>query len=439
MAVSRGEAIGAVGAFFVLCVAVFLKKPELLEPDDYAYRASIVALSQGHVLLTTVQYRALFVQLSAHGGGGIEQWVHLRSGKWISEKNPGYPFFAVVFQWLHALRLTPLFFGALASFGLFFGGRRWLGPWGGTFAVGLYCSSGAALVFAWRATMPSFSDTSLLAAGTAVLLGVLLAPDMAPRRRNVLGAVSFLALDAAVFIRYTDVVVLLVAVVMVTVLYHACSLTRVALLTWYGVVAAFAVFDLVVNRLLYGSPLRTGYASGLITFTPSAIGSNLERLPTRLIDSMPLTLLALVALGWIVYRLVDGRTTGDVRATREDGLVALGLGASWLGEWALYAMYTWTVTQPMNSVYPIHVIRFYLPALGPLALLSAWLLIRAPRWLAGTALALLVACGLWFYTSPNNFVVVRPVGYYVPVNGTGPAPPGGPGSPAPSPGTAGSS
>jgi hypothetical protein len=86
------EAATAASVFRTLCLVVLARSPQLLEPDDYAYRASIVALSSGHLLLTNAQYLASKAQLSVHGGLGVEQWVRLRSGKWISQKNPGYPF-----------------------------------------------------------------------------------------------------------------------------------------------------------------------------------------------------------------------------------------------------------------------------------------------------------------------------------------------------------
>ena len=50
----------------------------------------------------------------------------------MSEKNPGYPFYAVIFYWLHALRAAPLFAGGLASTSLFIAARKWLGRWAGT-------------------------------------------------------------------------------------------------------------------------------------------------------------------------------------------------------------------------------------------------------------------------------------------------------------------
>ena len=99
--VSLAEIAVAVAAFLGFCVVILLKASQLMEPDDYAYRASIVALSQGHIALTTAQYHALSRQV-----GGISQWVQLPDGRWMSEKNPGYPFFAVVSAMCPWLRAT---------------------------------------------------------------------------------------------------------------------------------------------------------------------------------------------------------------------------------------------------------------------------------------------------------------------------------------------
>ena len=130
----------AAAAFVVLCVAVLTVTPQLVEPDDYAYRASIVAVTDGHFLTLSVgQVRVLAAQLTRSAGpgqavltrpgplgGSIEQWVELPGRRWISEKNPGYPFLAAPFQALGIIRLAPLFYGVLGCLGLFAGGRRWL-------------------------------------------------------------------------------------------------------------------------------------------------------------------------------------------------------------------------------------------------------------------------------------------------------------------------
>ncbi len=61
----RTEILLALAAFAVLCAAVLAAKPALVEPDDYAYRASIVALTDGHLLtLSTAQVSALATQLT---------------------------------------------------------------------------------------------------------------------------------------------------------------------------------------------------------------------------------------------------------------------------------------------------------------------------------------------------------------------------------------
>src|ERR1700744_1981447 len=164
--VVRVEAALAVVAFAALCAMVLSFAPQLgVEPDDGAYRASIVAMTEGRFLtLSSAQVTVLAARLG-DGLGVPNQWVELPGGRYISEKDPGYPFLAAPFQALGIIRWAPLFYGALACLGLFIGARRWLGRFGGLAAVGLDCSSGAALLFAWGDYMPTFTDGSLAAAG----------------------------------------------------------------------------------------------------------------------------------------------------------------------------------------------------------------------------------------------------------------------------------
>ncbi len=430
----RNELWVTVAIFAGLCVVALARAPTMMEPDDYAYRASIVALSEGHVLLTNAQYLALRAQLSRHGVGGIAQWVHLKNGEWISQKNPGYPFLAVIFQWIHALRLAPLFYGALGCGGLFYGARRWLGRYGGVITVALYCSSGAAFFFAWRATMPTFTDASLIAGATGLLLGVLLSRDDPPLRRFMLGGLAFIALDAAVFVRYTDVVELLVAVAAVVALARACALTTPMVLGWMALVLAFAVGDLELNHFLYGGYFTTGYATGLVTFAAHAILPNLERMPVRLVASMPMVLFGLVAVVWVAARFLRARASGPQPHVREDGVVALVLAVGWFAVWGLYLAYTWTVGQTLGPANPVHVIRFYLPALGLIALLAAWFLLRLPRWVALVLLVVIAGLGLWYFVAPTNdrIVHVLPPGHLAPAPAPPGGPPGPPGQPPPS-------
>ena len=389
--------------FAAFCVAVLTRTAQMLEPDDFAYRASIVALAHGHILLTNAQYIALNQQLAASGGQGILQWHHLATGMWVSEKNPGYPFFAVVFSMLGLLRVTPLFWGALACVGLFVGARRWLGRWAGVWAVVLYCSSGAALVFAWRATMPSFTDASLIAAGAGCLLWMMVATDALERRRLLVGLLGFLAIDGAVFIRYTNVVELIVAAAVVVVARRAARLSWRIVAVWLGSIALFAAGVLLFNKLVYGAATATGYSAGEITFSTSALLPNLEHMPSQLLRAMPMLLLGLAAAVWIVVRLLRGRGTSDLDArsrARRDALVAATLAVGWLALWALYATYTWTAQMSgQGASQTVHVIRFYVPVIGLIVLLGAWLLAHLPRRLPPAALAAVVVLGVLSFQS----------------------------------------
>src|SRR5579863_485180 len=203
------EAVLAVVAFAALCVVVLSAAPQSgVEPDDGAYRSSVVAMTEGNYLtLSNAQVNALSARLG-DGPGIPNQWVELPGGRLISEKDPGYPFLAAPFQALGIIRWAQLFYGALACLGLFIGARRWLGQFGGFAAVGLYCSSGAALAFAWRDFMPTFTDASLIAAGLGALVWTVLATDATAGRRGLIGLAGFVALEAATFVRYTDIVIL---------------------------------------------------------------------------------------------------------------------------------------------------------------------------------------------------------------------------------------
>jgi len=431
----RSAVVLAVTAFAVLCVVVLSTAPRLAAPDDYAYRASVVAVTDGHLLtLSTDQVRALAAQLTRSDGpsravltgpgplgGSIEQWVQLPNGRWISEKDPGYPFLAAPFQALGVIRLAPLCYAALGCLGLFAGARRWLGWLGGAAAVWLFCSSGAAMLFAWRDYLPTFIDASLIAAGTGALLWALLAEQATSRRRTAIGLLAFVAIEAAVFARYTDVVVLgCAAMTVLAVRWRSpARVPATALRWWLGSVALFAVGVAAFNDLVYGGPLASGYRPGEVTFSLGAIPVNLRSMPAHLIQAMPMVALGLIAAAWICARWIRWRNAGTQAGgtARGDFAVAVALAASWAGVWGLYAAYTWT-TQPGLST--VAAVRFYVPALGSIALLGAWLLARGPlllrsprgpRLAAAAAAALAVTMfglGGWAFSDMPGFRPVTP-------------------------------
>ena len=408
----------AAAAFVTACVVILSVAPQAAEPDDGAYRASIVAITEGHFLtLSTAQAQALASRLDDNPAAPPNQWVQVAPGRYMSEKDPGYPFLAAAFEKLGIIRWAPLSFGALACLGLFVGARRWLGPFGGTAAVGLYCPSGAALAFGWRDYMPTFTDASLLAAGSGLLLWALLATEARSRLRTWVGLAGFLSLEAATFVRYTNLVILGCAVVTVLVAWRlrAVTLPNRALWWWLSSVVAFGLGVAVFDTVAYGGPLTTGYQPGEVTFALRAIGPNVHQMPQHLLQAMPMLLFGAVSMLWIVVRWVSvRRVSGPIgAAARRDLCVGLALAATWFAIWALYATYTWT-TDPTNVT--VQFVRFYLPALGPIAILGAWLVTRIPgrAWLTG--LITVAAITLLFAQGTQAFHAMY-AAFGVPLNG----------------------
>ena len=413
----RAEIIWAAAAFAVLCLAVLSFAPQLVEPDDYAYQASIVGITEGHWLsLSSAQAHVLSAHVLDMAGAGSParrigpptpiQWVQLANGRWISEKDPGYPFLAAPFQALGIIRLASLCYAALGCLGLYAGARRWLGRWGGTAAVALFCSSGAAMLFAWRDYMPTFTETSLIAAGTGALLWTLLATEASAERRTWTGLLGFLAIEVAVFCRYTNLVVLGCAVLTVLVAWRRGRVPGTAVAWWLGSAVAAVGGIALFNDLVYGGPLTSGYQPGEISFSLSAIGPNLRYMPGHLIEAIPMLVLGLAALAWIIARYLrlrhaPGAATPDAR---RDLAVAIPLAVSWFGLWGLYAAYTWTAAPFLTTLQSV---RFYVNATGAIALLGAWLLIRLARRATLAAATSTVVVVALFVLGFLSFTVMR--------------------------------
>jgi hypothetical protein len=400
------EAALAVAAFAALCgVVLAVGAPrKAVEPDDGAYHYSIVAITMGDFLtLSSAQLNALDAKMGPSGTRVPNQWVELAGGRYISEKDPGYPYLAAPFQALGIIQWAQLFYGALACLGLFIGARRWLGRFGGLAAVGLYCSSGAALIFAWRLYMPTFTDASLIAAGSGTLLWAVLATEAGPRRRTWAGLAGFVALEIATFVRYTDIVILGCAVVAVIVAWRlrGARLPRSTLCWWLASVAVFGAGVALFDDLVYGGPLTTGYPPGEVRFGLGAIVPNLRIMPAHLLRAMPMLVLGLVALAWIILRRLALRRVGgqEGAVARRDLWVGLAVSASWFAIWGLYSAYTWTA----DGGVTLQLVRFYVPAIGAISLLGAWLVTRISgrAWVAGLTSAGVITAmfgpGVWSF------------------------------------------
>jgi hypothetical protein len=256
--------------------------------------------------------------------------------------------------------------------------------------------------------MPTFTDASLIAAGFGALLWVACSPERSTRHRTLIGLLGFVALEAAVFTRYTDVVELAVASAAALLLRRPAQLAWRTVICWLSSVGGFGVAALLFNHWAYGSATSTGYSSGEISFSFSAFWPNLKTMPGQLLVSIPVAIVAYLSLVWIIVRFVQHRRGNDPatsRLVRRDLLIAVVLAAGWLGMWLLYLNYTWTADQLGGGGHgsiTVHVIRFYLPALGMIALLATWLLTRLRLWITWPIIAALAVAALFSFGSMSS-------------------------------------
>lgn len=413
---------------FALFAGVVLSRAEkMAEPDPYAYRASIVALSHGDMKLTQDEYTALNKELQDTSlGGGVMQWHQNEDGYWVSEKNPGYPFLALPFYALGILRWAPLFYGLIGCFGLWIGARRWIGEWGALFAVGGYLSAAVSMVMAWRSTMPTFTDASLIALGIGALIWTTLAFDQSKRKRVIVGSIAFFALGLAFSSRYTNVMVLGVAALyaFVLCLRPRWGLNWKTLIPW-GVAAAIPVaLSAWYNLYVFGGLTSTGYQSTSGVFTIDSISRNLKVMPGHLWKSMPIFVVGLTAIAVFAFEQLhhkkmltveadEVREVGEIdpEQRRTDRWIGSLLIVSWIVIWGLYSMFEWTANMaggagpgggphgPGGMSGPTYsVVRFYTPVLGVIALLAAWLFTKTYKSFVVVLIVILFAVGI------NGFV-----------------------------------
>jgi hypothetical protein len=396
------EFLSVIAVWVSFSAIVLAKVPILFEADDYAYRASIVALKNGLITLSASQYAQLNGALRGSGQFGIYQWVHLADGSWISEKNPGFPFLAEPFYLLGNLRMIPVFYSLLAVTGLYLGARKWFGAGAGLVASISFLFSGASLAYANRLTMPTFTEACLVAAALGLLLWSCKSGD-SHRARVVLSSLAFVFLGAAVFSRYTNAVIYVGVLFPFLVFYKRLHFLWGAVLCWMGVTASFATLILCFNNHFYGGWLKSGYSGQHFASSLSNFPKNISQITPFLLESMPVVLLAL----WGAYHLLKKEPSVTGGVARQRRVLGMVLVLSVVLPWGLYFGYDRTAFN-LSSQAAFHVVRFYVPALGALALLATSQLMKIGFRLRVVLLVILVACSLWSFATLTTQVPPAP-------------------------------
>jgi len=143
--------------------------------------------------------------------------------------------------------------------------------------------------------------------------------------------------------------------------------------------------------------LNTGYSGQKFSTSLANYPKNVTQIPIFLVEAMPVVLIAIWA-GIHIFRRSKRRLMAPSATVDNDRMFAILLVVSTALLWALYFGYNRTAVT-LYSTAAIHVVRFYVPALAPLALLAAWQLMKLNiKWRVGI-LVLLVVTSFWSFQS----------------------------------------
>jgi hypothetical protein len=390
------EVLATITAWALFCVTLTSKTPILFEADDYAYRASIMALKNGLIVLSQAQYTHLNNLLKGNAVVGIYQWTHLANGNWISQKNPGFPFLAEPFYLLGNLRLIPAFYALLAVGGIFLGARRWLGSGGGLVASVCFLFTGASLTYGYRITMPTFTEACLIGCALGLIIWSALA-EQGSKAQTIGSSTAFFLLGCAVFSRYTNAVIYFGVLVVLLVWRKKFGFTIRSVANWLSITGLFLIGILEFDHHFYGGWLSTGYSGQQFSSSLANFPKNISQIPAFLVEAMPVLLIAIWA-GIHIARRSKRKLASPSDTIATDRMIGLILSVCIVLPWALYFGYNRTAIT-LDSTAAVHVVRFYVPALAPLALLAAWQLMKLNiKWRVGI-LVLLVVTSFWSFQS----------------------------------------
>ena len=209
----------------------------------------------------------------------------------------------------------------------------------------------------------------------------------------------------AVFCRYTNLVILGCAVLTVLVAWRRGRVPTAGLAWWLGSAVAAAGIALF-NDLVYGGPLTSGYRPGEITFSLSALGPNLRYLPGAPDRGHPHAAARPGRAGLDHRPLAPAAPCPTASRPPKPA-------ATW--PWAALAACGSasggctppTPGPPAPGLSTLQAVRFYVDALGAIALLGAWLLIHLARRATLAAVTSAVLVMALFVLGFLSFTVMR--------------------------------
>lgn len=388
----------------LLAVVLALRGPyqprSLRMPDPWAYAFAIENFARVQWTVTEKEVAAESTQVRLQGGR-LTQYGLVAAGRWALTKSPGYPLLAIPFQWIGQVRWANAALALLAALCLYALLAAWQNEWTALLGVVIGLLSPLSLVAMHQAYMDTYAAGAVpLIGGALVLRYAVRKPEGGAWLGLFLGGI---ALGWATAVRVPNILLLLPAGGYL--LAHAWRRQRAGAhkpwwdLLAFGLGCGLALVALAAyNQAVFGRPIDIGYqygpyrgefswwAGGASPFPSSGTADGLPpRTAAVVLDNLRRWALPLW-IGWPCLPLALG---GGLVAWRKPGQ---RLFAGYATLWILLTYLPYTgifhtgitreLGNPFNLGWGFYIVdRLVFPALLPITLLSAFFVVRLPRWL----------------------------------------------------------
>lgn len=384
---------------------VLLTPSRFSEPEDWGYFFAAENFSHGQLAVDDARHQSQ--SLVAAGQGGDVLYAEVAPGRWAFVQAPGYAFYLVPFY----LARVPQLGNILLALGLvavtYLLLRRLADERAACLGALLLLFTPTSLAMMQRQYMDSFALLALLGMGGGLYILHYLRPrEASPWPGGLVLSLAGLFLGLAVATRYETAVVLFVFalhfIASRSLFWHRGEHRAVALeglCFGLGILLPLGLL-LGYQAAVFGSPWVWGYryAQPPPMLSPTYLKGNLLNMWAPLFIGLPALLLALPALAVMLWQKLAPqrlrRGDNDSQPELPPGVLLLLTG--WvLAVFLYYLFYGWSMIYAYTPF--IVVARLYLPALVPLSLVSALMLVRQPRKLVLSVVALSILLGLLLF------------------------------------------
>jgi hypothetical protein len=402
-------AVGIIAAS-VLSLSI---SPQMLGHSSWAYYFGVENFSNGDFVIDDALHSGQVAEAKAQGGT-LTQYVEISDGQWALEKAPGYVLYMVPFEWLGIPRWGNVFLAIGMTLVIYILMKRLKNEKTACITSLLMLFTPISLIMLNITYMNTFASLAFIAMGGGLYIYYQLEREKLSRfAAGIILFLSFLLSSWSVVVCYTNFLIVAVIalhfVITRAIAFHKGNMKYLLLesgsfILGNGIPVAIL---LIYNYCVFGSIFDYGYhySSMPTSFSLESLFTNIINAPSPLLESFPLLLIAVPAFGIILYLKYMASKKPAILSGGWAGMAAelpndiLWLLAGWfIGGFCLYLAYDFTAEYMGSHTSFVRFARYYLPGLFPVAVISALVMDRFPRWILFLVLGILIVAGIVIYT-----------------------------------------